>query len=80
MRYIHAADIEHAVAELCITACCCVPADVMAALEKALFVEAEGGAARAVLNQIIENHKLAAERMRPCCQDTGLAVVFLDVG
>lgn len=43
MRYIHAADIEHAVAELCITACCCVPADVMAALEKALFVEAEGG-------------------------------------
>lgn len=34
MRYIHAADIEHAVAELCITACCCVPADVMAALEK----------------------------------------------
>lgn len=32
------------------------------------------------MNQIIENHKLAAERMRPCCQDTGLAVVFLDVG
>lgn len=35
---------------------------------------------QAVLDQLLENARIAGDEMRPLCQDTGLAVVFLDVG
>jgi fumarate hydratase subunit alpha len=36
--------------------------------------------AKSILGQIIENAKIAKEERRPLCQDTGVAVVFLDIG
>lgn len=78
MRIIQSEAIVSAVREACIEACCCLPADVTCALEKAR--DQETGHARAVLEQLLENAALSATAMRPCCQDTGMAVVFADIG
>ena len=80
MRVVSAAAIAEAVRALCVEACCVLPESVVRRLREARDGEAEGSAARAVLTQLIENARLAREAMRPCCQDTGMAVVFLDIG
>ena len=80
MRNICAGAITDAVKSLCIEACCRLPEAVVRQLERAKAQEAENSAARAVLSQLLENARLSREAMRPCCQDTGMAVVFLDIG
>lgn len=78
MRIIRADAVEAAVAGLCVDAVCRLPEDVLFALNAAY--ETEEGAARETLRQILLNEKMARAARRPCCQDTGLAVVFLDIG
>ena len=51
----------------------------MSLLEKNLQTE-ESPFGREVLRQLIENDRLAAQRKMPICQDTGMAVIFMDVG
>lgn len=80
MRIIPAKQIEESVARLCVKACCELPRDVEEALERALRAEAPDSAAAGVLRQLIENERLAREKRRPICQDTGMAVVFADIG
>lgn len=80
MRLISGEEITKTVAELCLKACCELPLDVVRALEKASAAEDEQSPAREVIAQILENAKLAREKMRPCCQDTGMTLVFLDIG
>jgi len=53
--------------------------DVRAALEKALEAE-ESPAGKEVLRQILENVSIARDERMPMCQDTGLAVIFAEVG
>jgi len=50
-----------------------------AALETARRTETSP-TGRAVLDQLLENARIARQERRPLCQDTGLAVVFLDIG
>ncbi|HOI56233.1 MAG TPA: fumarate hydratase [Phycisphaerae bacterium] len=50
-----------------------------AALEAARRTETSP-TGRAVLDQLLENARIACQERRPLCQDTGLAVVFLDIG
>ena len=78
MRIVNAEQIREVVAGLCVDAVCRLPGDVLLALREAR--DREQGAARAVLEQILENETMARAARRPCCQDTGLAVVFLDIG
>ena len=78
MRTILASDITQAVWEACIEACCVLPGPVVQALE--LAKEREQGHARAILEQLLQNARLAREAMRPCCQDTGMAVAFVELG
>ena len=78
MREIHVNEITQAVAELCIKACVVVAPDIRAYMERALGVET--GVARQVLDDMIKNQDIAIERKMPICQDTGMAVVFLEVG
>jgi len=80
MRILHTAEITEVVRRLCLRACCDLPQDVLAALTAARETEAPDSAARSVLSQLIENQKLARDCRRPICQDTGMAVVFADVG
>lgn len=80
MRFIQAAQLIEPVRSLCLRACCNLPKDVASALTMALPCEAEGSAAKNVLHQLLENQQLAREKFRPICQDTGMTVVFADIG
>ena len=80
MRIVSAAQLVDPVRKLCLKACCDLPTDVTAALIAARAREQEGSAAYSVLTQLIENQQLAREKQRPICQDTGMAVVFADIG
>lgn len=79
MREIHAAQIADAVEALCLEANRHLPKDVQAALQAARARE-ESPLGRDVLEDLLENAALAAKTGLPLCQDTGLAVLFVDMG
>ncbi|MCJ7751261.1 MAG: fumarate hydratase [Armatimonadetes bacterium] len=79
MKHISAADISAKVADLCIRACTVLPPDVVAALEAARDRE-ESPLGRDVLSRLLDNARIAQEDGFPMCQDTGLAVVFVEMG
>lgn len=79
MREIMADEIVSTVAELCIRACTLLPGDVDAALEKAGRTE-RFPKAREILGVLSENADIARNTGIPICQDTGTAVVFVDLG
>ncbi len=79
MKEVPAAEITAKVAELCIRACTVLPPDVVAAIEAARERE-ESRLGREVLSRLLENARLAADEAIPMCQDTGLAVVFVELG
>lgn len=78
-RKIYARDIAAAVREACIKANSALPPDVIAAIKSAL--EREGSASgREILGQLLENARLASQSGLPLCQDTGLAILFVELG
>lgn len=79
MREVDVKEVENTVAELAISACCVPEKDLMDALHDALNRE-ESPAGKEILKEIIKNNEIAEEEMVPMCQDTGVAVVFIDVG
>ena len=79
MREIDIGRIEDAVYALCRSACCEIGEDVLTLLEQGLARE-RSPFGREILRQLIENDRLACARHMPICQDTGMAVVFMDVG
>lgn len=79
MRELPASVVTETVARLCMEANYDLGADVVAALEDALRRE-ESETGRVVLQQILENARIARETQMAMCQDTGLAVVFLELG
>lgn len=80
MRNIGAHEISKAVKELCLQACCVLPSDAVEAFKAARAKEKPGSAAQTVLGQLLQNQAIARTKMRPICQDTGMTVVFLDIG
>lgn len=79
MREIAVQQITETVAHLVIDACITLPADIKAALDTARQVETQAQA-REILSILIENAELAAQKRLPVCQDTGVAVVFVELG
>ncbi|MDR0935465.1 MAG: fumarate hydratase [Oscillospiraceae bacterium] len=79
MKQITTGQITEAVRSLAVRANCFLPPDVAMALECASEVEANA-TARAALEDLNDNFKYAAESGLPICQDTGMAVVFADIG
>jgi fumarate hydratase subunit alpha len=79
MREIEASKITQEVARLCMEANFELEDDVQKALEKAHETE-ESPAGKEVLRQIIENSGIARSERMPMCQDTGLTVIFAEVG
>lgn len=79
MRYIEFEKIVDTVEHLCIEAGHELPPDVLAALEDASQKESNPAAVK-ILNQLIENARVAKDERIPLCQDTGLAVVFVEQG
>lgn len=79
MRELDVARIADAVAGAAVDACCNLGDDVVAFFERAAQRE-ESETGRDVLGQFLENARLAHDTPMPLCQDTGLAVVFLEIG
>ncbi|NLX90502.1 MAG: fumarate hydratase [Firmicutes bacterium] len=79
MREIHVQKITAAVAELCRKANYFLGEDVVGALQKGLQEEVSP-AGRDVFRQLLENARIAREEEVPLCQDTGSAVLFVDLG
>jgi fumarate hydratase subunit alpha len=79
VRYIEFEKVVRKVESLCVTACHELPEDVLAALEEAVRKESNPGAVK-ILRKLIENARQAAAEKIPLCQDTGLAVVFVEQG
>jgi fumarate hydratase subunit alpha len=79
VRELDVAKVTAAVKELCITANYDLPEDVYDALKRAQETE-ESPVGVEVLGQLVENADIAARDRVPICQDTGLAVFFVDVG
>ena len=79
MREIRFDDIVTAVREACIKANTVLPDDLCAAIRAAGETE-ESPVGRAILGDLAENFTFAAQRGLPICQDTGMAVVFLELG
>ena len=79
MREISVEKITQAVATLCIKACCQLPEDVCQAFRKARANEPSDNG-RDILDQLLQNAQIAKEEMVAICQDTGLTVIFAEIG
>ncbi len=79
MRELDVSRITEAVRDLCINTNIYLPDDVKKALREALEKE-ESPLGREILQVILENHDIAEGQKMPICQDTGAAIVFLEVG
>jgi len=79
LREIRFERVRDTVAKLCIDANCLLGDDVVQAFKDGLKTE-EAPAGKDILNQLLENEQIARKEMMPICQDTGWAVVWLEVG
>ena len=79
MREIDVKNITEAVRDMCIEANHFLSGDMKEALQKAACEE-ESVVGKKVLSQLTENLKIAGEDMIPICQDTGMAVIFMEIG
>lgn len=79
MREIQCSKITEVVRKLCIEANEHLPEDVKCAIKTARKEE-DGEIAKGILDNIIENYEIADCENVPICQDTGMAVVFMEIG
>ncbi len=79
LKEINVEKITNAVKELCITANRLLPPDIEKRLRAAEKTE-QDCRAKAILCDLEKNLQVAEERKLPLCQDTGMAVVFLEIG
>lgn len=79
MREIHVDEIRDNVARMCIEAACELTEDVETAFERARETESAPGA-KEIIGLLQENARIARDERIPICQDTGIAVFFVEVG
>lgn len=79
MREINVSEVTKTVSKLCMDSCYYLPEELLAKFKGAV-VEEESPLGREILGTIIENAELAKRKAVPICQDTGLTVVFMEIG
>lgn len=79
MREIKAEEITALIREMCITANKILPNDLCSEIEKSLESETEA-LPKSIMKTISDNLVCAKELDVPICQDTGMAVIFAEVG
>ena len=79
MREVSVDIITQNIKEMCIEANHFLSDDMKQAFSRSLETE-ESPLGRQILSQLMENMKIAGEDMIPICQDTGMAVIFIEVG
>ena len=78
-RKINVNQVSKIIKDLCIKACIEANEDLLRAIEESEKKE-ESEVGKAVLQQLLQNAEIAREEGVPICQDTGFAVVFLEIG
>lgn len=79
MRTIQVEEVTRNIKEMCIEANHFLSGDMDAAMKKAMETE-KAPLGRQILGQLQDNLKIAGEEMIPICQDTGMAVIFMEIG
>ena len=79
IRTVNTEDIVKNIKEMCIEANHYLSKDMDKALKDATVSE-KSELGKKILNQLQENLKIADEEMIPICQDTGMAVIFMEIG
>lgn len=79
MREISCKDITEAVKRLSIESNCFLNSDIYNALKEAKTKETSPVGLE-FLDQLIENADIASKNIKPICQDTGVAVIFIEMG
>lgn len=79
VRTINVTQITKTIKEMCIEANHYLTSDMKKALENAADNE-KTPLGKQILNQLQENLKIAGDDMIPICQDTGMAVIFMEIG
>lgn len=79
MKIIDTSEITQIIKEMCIEANHYLTPDMKKALENASDNE-KTPLGKQILNQLQENLKIAGDDMIPICQDTGMAVIFMEIG
>lgn len=79
MRTVQVSEITENIKEMCIEANHYLSRDMETVMERAAETE-EAPLGKQILGQLRENLEIAARDMIPICQDTGMAVVFLEIG
>ena len=79
MRTIHVDTITKNIKEMCIEANHFLSKDMSEAMQNAVITE-KSQLGKQILCQLQDNLKIAGEDMIPICQDTGMAVVFMEIG
>jgi len=79
MREIHVDEIRDQVAQICIEAAYNLSDDVLTAFDRALETET-APAAREIIGLLKENARIAKDEHIPICQDTGIAIFFVEIG
>ena len=79
MRQINVNEITKHIKEMCIEANHFISKDMNIALKNAIKTE-ESALGQKILNQLQENLEISVQDMIPICQDTGMAVIFIEIG
>lgn len=79
IRIVNSEEITNAVRDMCIEATCHLNKDIRNAIERGIETE-ESEVSRGVLKNLIENADIADRKEVPICQDTGMAVFFVEIG
>lgn len=79
MRTIEVTELTEQIKEMCIEANHYLSKDMDCVLKNAVDTE-QSPIGKQILNQLQDNLQIAGEEMIPICQDTGMAVIFLEIG
>lgn len=79
MRELHVDEIRDNVARICLDAAYNLSEDVITAFDRAIETETAPGA-KEIIELLKENARIAREEHIPICQDTGIAVFFVEIG
>ena len=79
IRTVHVEEIAKNIKEMCIEANHYLSEDMDTAMKQAVETE-KAPLGKQILTQLQENLQIAAKDMIPICQDTGMAVIFLEIG
>lgn len=79
MKEITVDKIINTISQMCIDANCILNDDVYKAISASIETE-KSPISKKILNDLIDNAKIARQKQMPICQDTGMAVIFVEIG